>query len=84
MADTQRYAPDFNYALWTADTEITLANVPWNSDYRDIVRFDSDNGLDNYINGNPNEIVNITNSTYAALNAPVRLNVPFNTAMRIR
>ena len=82
MADTQRYAPDFNYALWTADTEITLANVPWNSDYRDIVRFDSDNGLDNYIDGNANEVVNITNSTYAALNAPVRLNVPFNTAMQ--
>lgn len=80
---------EFNYAVWSANTQVTLANVPWNNDYRDIVKFDNQSALDAYINGRTNALVDVKSVTYAAMGAPVRLSIPFNRAyqfnyMRVR
>lgn len=72
----------FDYAVWTAGTTITLANVPWNSDYRDIVRFANQGALNTYISDNAGPVVNISNVTYAAVGRPVRIPLPFNVAYR--
>lgn len=76
------YAPDFNYSQFTANTELTLANVPWNSDYRDIVRFANRAALDAYIDGLAPGVATIANTTYAALSAPVRIAAPFGEIMK--
>jgi hypothetical protein len=70
----------FNYAVWSANTTVTLANVPWNSDYRDIVRFDNPAGLDNFIDTASGPVTTTTGVTYAAMGRPIRLQIPFERA----
>lgn len=77
-----RFGLDFNYAVWTAETRITLCNVPWNNDYRDIVKFDSRESLDKYIDEAAVGGIRIDNAKYARANVPVRVNVPYNVALR--
>jgi len=72
----------FNYAVWTAGTTVTLANVPWNSDYRDIVRFPNKAGLDAFLDNNAGPVINVTGASYAARGRPVRLQIPFERASR--
>lgn len=71
---------DFNYALWTANTTITLTNVPWNNDYRDVVSFSSTNDLNSYIDRNDAQNVTISKSMYAKANEPINIDAPFNVA----
>jgi hypothetical protein len=76
------FGDTFDYATWTAGTNVKLCNVPWNSDYRDIVRFPSAGALDQYIDGVDGATVVVNNLTYAAMGRPIRLNIPFNRANR--
>lgn len=73
---------DFNYALWTEKSTITLVNVPWNNDYRDVVRFDDTAALNAYINRVENIPYHITDVSYIKADQPVRLDIPFNAAVR--
>jgi len=72
----------FNYALWEANTIITLANVNWNSDYRDVVKFNSRAELNNYIDNNSMTPITINKASYAKFGKPVRLDVPFEVAQQ--
>lgn len=73
---------DFNYFLWTADTEVTLTNVPWDSNYRDAVWFDSNSDLNAYIDASDTANVRIANMVYAKANEPIQIDTPFNVASR--
>uniref|UniRef100_A0A183CNR3 Caud_tail_N domain-containing protein n=1 Tax=Globodera pallida TaxID=36090 RepID=A0A183CNR3_GLOPA len=73
---------DFNYAVWTAGTVLTLANVRWNSDYRDIVRFEDQSALNTYISDNAGPVHVMSGVTYAAADRPIRIDMPFNPAFR--
>lgn len=73
---------ELNYATWPASTNITMCNVPWNSDYRDIVRFADENALANYIGGLGGPTIRISQLSYAKFGQPIRLNVPFNVAQQ--
>ena len=72
----------FNYAVWTEGTVVTLTNVPWNNDYRDICQFPSASGqtLDQYIDSSASTNDTINNISYIKFNIPIRINVPFNKA----
>ncbi len=72
----------FNYELWTADTTLTLCNVPWDADYRNVVNFASKGALNAYIDSISNEQSRIGNASYAKVNVPVRIGMPFNQAIR--
>lgn len=78
------FGQDFNYSVWTQGTIVTLTNVPWNNDYRDICQFPSATGqtLDQYIDSNEatNDVIN--NISYIKFNVPIRINVPFNKAFK--
>jgi len=78
----KNFGLEFNYALWTAGTVVTLCNVPWNSDYRDIVRFDNQAALDAYIDDSPSPKINIDKMSYAKVGRPIRVNIPFNAAYK--
>ena len=72
------YGLDFNYAIWNAETVISLHNVPWNNDYRDVVYFNEQQDLDDYLDANSGPTV--TFASYAKVNEPVRVDIPFNKA----
>lgn len=77
----QDFGREFNYAVWTADTHLTLTNVPWNNDYRDIVKF-TQAELDAYIDGKVTTNTRISNASYAPVTQPILLDIPFNKAYK--
>lgn len=80
--NTYDFGLDFNYAVWTPNTRLTLVNVPWNNDYRDIVRFADKAALNTYLNSIENSGVVVENVSYAKPSQPVRVNIPFNAAAK--
>lgn len=72
----------FDYAVWTAGTRVDLVNVPWNNDYRDVVKFNSRSALDTYIDDLSPAGISVSKMTYVKPNTPIRVNVPFNRAAR--
>lgn len=75
---------EFNYEAWNADTTLTLCNVPWNNDYRDVVGgFADDAALNAYIDALPNTTrTAIAGSSYARVGYPVKVQMSFNQAYR--
>lgn len=45
-----KYKNDFDYTRWAVGTTIKLCNVLWNSDYGDVVKFDTNIERDRYFN----------------------------------
>ena len=70
---------DFDYAVWPAGTKITLTNVPWDSNYRDIVRFKDSDAARAYV-GRDGYSTAIEHVTYCPANKPVRIGIPFSIA----
>lgn len=64
----------FNYGMWTAGTTLTLVNVPWDSDYREVAR--PGFNYDGWINGQSRKLT-INQSKHAALDRPIRIATPF-------
>ena len=46
--DVYKFQNAFDYTRWNEDTKIKLVNVIWNSDYSDVVKFDTDSARDSY------------------------------------
>lgn len=80
--NTYDFGLDFNYALWTQGTHVTLVNVPWNNDYRDIVKFADRTALNAYIDSVEGAGIRINNLSYVKPNQPIRIDVPFNAAYK--
>lgn len=81
----QNFGLDFNYWVWTANTEITLTNVPWNNDYRDVVfgpDFNTTAKLNAWIDSRESEVTKITNAMYAPVDRPIQIDIPYNLASR--
>lgn len=70
----------FNYEVWSANTHITLTNVPWNNDYRDVWMPKTTDELNKYIDRGMSQNVVMTNSTYAKASEPILIDIPFNRA----
>lgn len=49
-ADVYQFQNTFDYTRWTQDTKVKLVNVIWNSDYSDVVKFDTNDDRDRYFN----------------------------------
>lgn len=49
-ADVYQFRNTFDYTRWNEDTKIKLVNVIWNSDYSDVVKFETNEARDNYFN----------------------------------
>lgn len=78
LPDSKSFGLGFNYSTWTAGTAITLCNVRWNSDYRDIVEFDNQAQLDDYLKLNSGPVIDITRLSYAKFGRPIRIDTPYN------
>ena len=76
------FGEDYNYSQWNSDTRITLCNVPWNNDYRDIVKFENKAALNAFIDNADNAPTTIESASYAPVSRPIRIDIPFNVAYR--
>ena len=76
------FGDDFNYQKWTANTEITLCNVPWANDYRDVVYFDSTDRLDNYLLHHSGPTIDYKNVTRITPGRPIRISAPMAVAYK--
>lgn len=74
------YSDTFNYAQWNESTVLTLTNVNWNSDYRDVVRFANQAALDTWIDSQSGSL-EITKMSLLKFGQNVRINTPLNAAM---
>jgi hypothetical protein len=73
---------EFNYASWIAGTRISLVNVHWNNDYRDVVRFADRATLSAYITSLEVAEYVIDDMIRLRVNEPVRIDLPFNKVYR--
>lgn len=71
---------DFNYAQWGANSVAKFCAVPWNSDYRDVVKFPNDAGMTAYVNGLPGP--EIRGLTYQKFGRPLRVDRRFAEMMK--
>ena len=72
---------DFNYEVWTADSELTLCNVPWDAVYKDVVFFESTTKLNEYIDAK-GDTTTISNAMYARIDEPISIDMPLGRAQR--
>lgn len=81
MADEQPYTLDeFDYSVWTPNTVVELMQVPWDSSYRDLVRFDTPEAKQAWFS---KQVAKGTSAKLAGLvylkyGEPVRLPLPFS------
>lgn len=78
------YENRFNYSVWTPNTTILMCNVPWDSSYRDVVRFNSDNERDAYFASRASDgyAFTLNGLVYLRYGEPVRVNAPFDMVTR--
>lgn len=78
--NTYGFGLDFDYSVWPTNAVITLCNVPWNNDYRDIVEFPTVSGqtLDQYIDSLETPKIQLGSMSYIKPNVPIRIGLPFN------
>jgi hypothetical protein len=74
------YGDEFDYTVWDEGTTLTLVNVPWNNDYRDIVRFTDQDALDAWIAGKPNTFID--NTSLQRFQQDVYVDMPANKALK--
>lgn len=68
----------FSWAQWTPNTSLTLCNVPWDSSYRDVVRFADEEARQRYFESL--DSVDVEHATMHKFGQPVLLEIPFNEA----
>src|SRR4051812_558973 len=74
------FGEEFNYDVWDEETTLTMVNVPWNNDYRDIVRFADQDALDAYIAAKPNAFID--SSSLQRFQEDVYIDIPLNRALK--
>lgn len=69
----------FTPISWPVDTEVYLCNVPWDAQYRSIVKFDDEQSRDDYFRslGNSHSI-RLDKLTYLKPNEPILVDIPYS------
>ena len=67
----------FTPSTWPVSTRLTLCNVPWDADYRDVVFFNSTTDRDTYFTSLSSTSIVLTGATYCKPNEPVKINIPY-------
>lgn len=78
------YENRFNYSVWTPNTTVLMCNVPWDSSYRDVVRFGSDDERDAYFASRASDgyAFALNGLVYLRYGEPARVNAPFDMVTR--
>ena len=70
----------FNYDIWGPGTEVMLCNVPWDSEYNNVVKFESRAALDKYLETSPGPRIKFNELSYARPEQDVLLDIPLSSA----
>lgn len=73
---------EFNFALWIPGTTVDLVNVPWDNNYRDVVKFSNKAALNTYIDGRRPSGIVINQLSYVKPGEPVRVDIPHTRALK--
>lgn len=82
--DIDGYRNTHDYTMWQPKSRVMLCNVPWDSTYRDIVRFEDEAARDRYFASleDKSETVVLTRQTMVRFGEPIKLAMPFDMACR--
>lgn len=80
--DVYRYRNEYDYNLWTADTRLTLCNVPWCGDYENVVKFDDDAARDAWFDGLAGETQRLSTMIHVKPDSDIKLPFPISTMQR--
>lgn len=72
---------EFDYEVWTANTELTLCNVRWDAVYKDVWGTRSTDELNDFIDSN-GDTTTISNAMYARIDEPISIEMPLGRAQR--
>lgn len=74
------YENRFNYSVWTPNTSVVVCNVPWDSSYRDVVRFESIEERDAWFASRSTDgyAFTLNGLVYLRYGEPIRVNAPFD------
>lgn len=68
----------FTIASWPIGSRATLHRVAWDSNYRDVVRFEDEAERETYFNSLDGDSIEIDKMTYLRPNEPIRINIPYS------
>lgn len=66
--------------IWEPQATIRLYRVPWDSNYNDVVEFDSESARDAWFASQPCYELPVNASVYCYPNKPINIDVPYTTA----
>lgn len=77
------YKNDFDYTRWKVNTRVKLTNVLWNSDYNDVVKFNSDAARDAWFDEMQDTFeIKLTVAQSLPPEGGIKLPIPFDVAAR--
>ncbi len=82
--DIDEYENTHDYTMWQPKSRVMLCNVPWDSTYRDIVRFEDEAARDKYFESleDKSETIVLTRQTMVRFGEPIKLAMSFDTACK--
>lgn len=82
--DVFRFQNEFDYSRWNENSRIRLVNVIWNSDYNDVVKFDTNEDRDEYFDSlsDYQEITLTSKNTRMFPDGSVKLPIPYDVLAR--
>lgn len=82
--DIGEYENTHDYTMWQPKSRVMLCNVPWDSTYRDIVRFENESARDKYFESleDKSETIVLTRQTMVRFGEPIKLAMPFDVACK--
>ena len=77
--DTTAAERGFDYSRWRGGTKLKLMNVPWDSQYRNVVKFDDNETRDKWFDAQESQTIELESDCQIQPNNTVRLPVPEGT-----
>lgn len=76
-----KYKNEFDYSRWGAFTKIHLCRVLWNNDYRDVVKFDSNEARDAWFDSLNLKDITLTSAFQVTPSEQIKVPLPYNVAV---
>lgn len=73
---------EFDYSVWTEETEVEFLNVPWDAAYRDVVRFPNRAALNSYVDNRVGLTLTIEQMSYIKPGTPIMVDRRHNEVNR--
>lgn len=78
----KQYENTFDYNRWEANTRITLLNVPWDADGRNVVKFKTNTERDAWFSAQASESITLQAMTRREPDGSIKLPIPFDELCR--